>query len=272
MVRHAVADRPAAVESFATAVYSPLTPSPLKSINNIDLSITSLAMESENESWHCPSPDTCLLGSFKECTQLHHQPVPLRDWNVVRERGNVHEKREASRFARLCSRLPTRSVGEGNSWRLLDVRPSWEPVKNPARPASKEEEAAATARRARCTQFTCPLVHDNWESALAKHEDRLAVALQLDIIRSGANVGYDGPRTAMRPVPNHAQEPEHVAFLRERLGLEASWIFFHPVCTPSFVLGTTESGENRQFVYNGRADQPSVRPTLMSASSSGHSE
>jgi hypothetical protein len=211
--------------------------------------------DTDDNPWRCPDP-SCILGKFRECTPEWHIPVPARDWHVARAPdGSVHEPREASRFARLVARLPTRSVGiEGTaSYRLLDIRPSWEPLSHFAPPASHLAERTALRARSRCKPFTSPLHHDHWDQALAAHPDRLAVALLLDTIRNGANVCYDGPREATAPLVNYSADPEHTAFLKKKLtedielGRTLGWsptpLFTNCRFSPLFAVPKTRDGK-----------------------------
>lgn len=158
----------------------------------------------------------CPLREFAACTARYHEPTPQCDWNVMRdERGAVNEPAERKRVDRLLQRCPTNVVGEGKNERQLDYRFSWEEEK--ADTGANEATGAREMGGARHkpTPIRSPLVHDAWESRLAEHKDRVKVALLLDTIRNGANVGYDGPRCPTAVTKNHTTEPRMLAFLRE---------------------------------------------------------
>ena len=156
----------------------------------------------ESKGWQCHSEE-CLLSKYGACTEAFHAPVPTHLWHVRRRAdGEVDEAGERDRAERLIARLPCRHVGEGKEWRALDCRFSWEGL-HPSAPPSAGAMPASVLR------------HDAFERALAGHPDRLKVALLLDTIRNGANVGFDGPRPGTGPQRNHTVDEEHIAFLRD---------------------------------------------------------
>ncbi len=96
-----------------------------------------------------------------------------------------------------------------------------------------------------------PLHHD--ASDLLLHPDRLRVALLLDTIRCGANLGYDGSRKPMRVPPNHGSSLEEAKWLSEdfdkdlKSGRVLGWFdqlpFENLRCSPLAVVPKLDAGK-----------------------------
>lgn len=123
--------------------------------------------------------------------------VPL--WSVQRAvDGSVDVAAERKRCSLLVEAVDRLTSGQGAKLRYRDLRFSFD---DPHPPTSAE--AAAFLRDVEKKRYRSPLAHDAWEMDLWQHPDRLRVALLLDMIRSGANIGYDGPRDRSYFPPNH---------------------------------------------------------------------
>jgi hypothetical protein len=179
--------------------------------------------------FRCPDPGRCPLAQHRLCDEKFHEPTTKRDWHVCRNiDGSVNERAEQSRWGRLIQKFKQTSVGEGNKFRMLDTRPSWEAVRT-TNPTAREL-VTETANLAKSTPFSSPLNHDAWEKELKTDPDRFGTLMTLDSIRNGANVCYDGPREAMKKPPdNYFSNPEEEKIAIEKydkdikLGRTAGW-------------------------------------------------
>jgi hypothetical protein len=185
----------------------------------------------------------------------------VTDWDLIRDnKGNVNEAAEQERCRRLLSRVPQQTVQVSSGPRNIDKRFSWEPVNRSAPNASQLAEEKRLAKlREICNPPRCLLNHDAFEKLLARHPDRLKIALLLDMIRNGANVGYDGPRDTAVLTNNHARSEEQLKLLREdiakeqKLGRTSPWFDEPPY--PNFhvsPLSVTDKTENGSVVGKRR--------------------
>jgi hypothetical protein len=182
--------------------------------------------------WVCPEPRDCMLARHGECTSEWHEKVPKHLWEVRRRSGAVDEREEQSRAVQLRKRLPSLETGLGKRRRVFDTAGSWDGV----RPTSNFKDTPEQIKaRLEATPPKFTLDHEAWERLLAGHPDRLAVCLLLDMIRNGANLGYEGSRGPVQPPRNHPIGREEYKFINERiskdiaLGRSYNW-----TTTPTF--------------------------------------
>lgn len=130
--------------------------------------------------------------------------------------------------------------------RRQDLLFSWHNVV-PIHPLTTE------AKNALKTELTTPLSLSAFEEALRNHPDRLFVALVLDTIQSGVNLGFTGDRTMSVLPPNHAKKAEDLDKLQADVddsltrGWAVGWFSTPPFrgfrTSPLSVIDKTENGK-----------------------------
>jgi hypothetical protein len=129
-------------------------------------------------------------------------------WSVPRRAdGAVDELAERQRAQLLVDAVESRTTGEGYRLRYRDLRFSFHDTQPQA------GEAARFLRSIADQRYKSPLSHDHFEEDLLLHPDRMRVALLLDTLRNGANLGFDGDRGKVAVPRNHGSADENAAWL-----------------------------------------------------------